>query len=139
MNIGIVGHEAAKFTPETEATAKAIIRSLLSEPLSVCVSGHCHLGGVDIWAEEIADELGRPKIIHVPKTLQWEGGFKQRNLAIAKDSDEVHCIVVTTLPDTYAGMRFNSCYHCRTGDHVKSGGCWTAKRSRCGVWHKVSG
>ena len=59
MNIGIVGHEAAKFTPETEAKAKAIIRDLLSDPLSVCVSGHCHLGGIDIWAEEIADLEGR--------------------------------------------------------------------------------
>lgn len=137
MRIGIVGHEAAKFTPETEAKARIIIRRLLAAPDAVLVSGHCHLGGIDIWAEEEADALGRDKIIHPPKTLSWESGYKPRNLLIARDSDVCHCIVVATYPDTYAGMRFDYCYHCKTKEHIKSGGCWTAKRAKQGEWHVV--
>lgn len=33
MRIGIVGSESAKFTPATEARARALIRSLLSPEL----------------------------------------------------------------------------------------------------------
>jgi len=59
MNIGIVGHETAKFTAETEAKARAIIRHLLDHEGTddVLVSGGCHLGGIDIWAEEEAERF----------------------------------------------------------------------------------
>ena len=124
--IGIVGHEAAKFTPETEDRARQIIRELLYEPC-ILVSGGCHLGGIDIWAEEEATALRRLKIIHKPKVLSWEGGYKQRNILIAKNSDIVHVIVVSTYPLDYRGMRFSYCYHCDSQDHIKSGACWTAK------------
>lgn len=137
MNIGIVGHEAAKFTALGERRARRIIRELLSAPDAVLVSGHCHLGGIDIWAEEVADAIGIPKLIYPPKKLTWEGGYKQRNLLIAKHSAIVHCIVVTKLPSAYTGMRFTSCYHCNTQTHIKSGGCWTAKRAPLGQWHEV--
>lgn len=140
-HIGIVGHEAAKFTAETEQKARAIIREILSEPGVVLVSGHCHLGGIDIWAEEEAISLGFSQermLIFPPKKLQWEGGYKQRNLQIAQHSQIVHCIVVTELPETYTGMRFKSCYHCGTTTHVKSGGCWTAKRAPAAKWHEIS-
>lgn len=132
--IGIVGHEAAKFTPDTEATARWIIRTLLEHPRSVLVSGHCPLGGIDIWAEEEATKLGRRMIIYPPKVNSWEAGYKPRNLQIAHTSDICHCIVVATLPPTYTGMRFTSCYHCKTDSHVKSGGCWTALRCRASEW-----
>lgn len=137
MRIGIVGHEARKFTAETERAARKIIRELLAPKGTTLVSGRCHLGGIDVWAEEIADELGREKIIHVPRTLSWNTGFRPRNLFIARDSDECHCIVVRELPKEYAGMHFSSCYHCKTTDHVKSGGCWTTRRSKKGIWHVV--
>lgn len=137
MKVGIVGHEAAKFTPETEQRAREIIRSLIC-PLDTVVSGHCHLGGIDIWAEEEADVIGAEKLIFPPKTLSWEGGYKPRNILIAQNSDIVHCIVVRELPPSYKGMRFDHCYHCNTSDHVKSGGCWTAKRCKSGgVWHVI--
>ena len=140
-HIGIVGHEAAKFTPDTEAAAREIIRMLLESPDAVVVSGHCHLGGIDIWAEEIADALGREKLIFPPKNLRWSGGYKERNILIAQNSHIVHCIVVATLPAGYDGMRFEGCYHCNTPDHVKSGGCWTAKYARRlgrqAQWHIV--
>ncbi len=136
MKIGIVGHEAAKFTSETEARAREIIRDLCSRADWI-VSGHCHLGGIDIWAEYEAASLGVPYIVFPPKTLRWSGGYKERNEAIARESDEVHCIVVAKYPEDYAGMRFKYCYHCGTDQHIKSGGCWTAKRAKKGVWHVI--
>ena len=136
MKVGIVGHEAKKFTPETEAKAREIIRSLLSSN-DILVSGGCHLGGIDIWAEEEADKMGLEKEIHLPAIKQWEGGFKQRNLMIANSSDIVHCIVVKEYPENYVGRVFNYCYHCDTSDHIKSGGCWTAKRAREAQWHII--
>lgn len=129
MNVGVVGHEAAKFTPETEVHAKALIRRALSGAAAV-VSGGCHLGGIDIWAEEEADRLGIPKIVHLPERQTWNGGYKERNLLIARDSDVLHNIVVVQYPASYSGMRFEYCYHCKTSDHIKSGGCWTMHRAR---------
>lgn len=129
--LGIVGSEAAKFTPETEAKARAEIRTLL-RPGMVVVSGGCHLGGIDIWAVEEAEAAGLAWVEHKPKTLRWEGGYKQRNLLIASDSDGVACITVKTLPASYTSMRFPAgCYHCGTPPehHIKSGGCWTLKQA----------
>lgn len=124
-NIGIVGHEALKFTEAGEREARAIIWQLLLPPDAVLVSGHCHLGGIDIWAEEEADKLGRQKLIFPPRIHAWSGGYKERNIQIAKTCDELHCIAVRRLAPSYRGMRFKSCYHCDRDDHVKGGGCWT--------------
>ena len=134
MFIGIVGHEAAKFDADTEAAAREIIRFLLADPNDVLVSGHCPIGGVDIWAEEEAQSLGRQMVIYPPAENSWEGGFKPRNLQIAEISDIVHCIVVSELPASYTGRRFNFCYHCRRSNHIKSGGCWTALRCKQHEW-----
>jgi len=130
MKIGIIGNAANKFTDITKQSAKRIIRGLLKSG-DILVSGGCHLGGVDIWAEEIAKELGcyDSDHIHLPKTHRWEGGYKQRNLKIARDSDIVHVIIVAEYPPEYRGRRFTLCYHCHTDDHVKSGACWTAKEA----------
>ena len=138
MKVGIVGHAANKFTPETEKKAKEIIRTLLY-PGDVLVSGGCHLGGVDIYAEEIAKDLGcyDKDYIFLPRIHRWEGGYKQRNLKIAHTSDIVHVIVVKEYPPGYTGMRFGYCYHCHTTDHVKSGGCWTGKKAKKAMWHIV--
>jgi hypothetical protein len=132
--VGIVGHEAAKFTGENERFARVIIRELLRPDDAVLVSGHCPLGGIDIWAEEEATALGRPMKIFAPKVDNWEHGFKPRNLQIAQTSDIVHCIVVSSYPAMYTGRRFNFCYHCKTSAHIKSGGCWTALRCPKHLW-----
>jgi hypothetical protein len=144
MVIGIVGAEAAKFTPFTEMQAKAIIRALLSGPyVTGYSSGHCHLGGVDIWTEEIGNELGLKPFIYPPKTLSWADGYKPRNLQIVAASNEVHCITVEKLPVGYKGMEFDSCYHCkgRNREHCKSGGCWTAWKAAAvgkpAYWHII--
>ncbi len=130
MKVGIVGHEAKKFIPYTEQMAREIIRQLLEPADSILVSGHCHLGGIDIWAEEVADFLGRPKEIFAPATYSWAGGYKPRNIKIAETADVVHNIVVAEYPLDYDGMQFEYCYHCLTNQHIKSGGCWTAKYAR---------
>lgn len=135
MKIGIVGSEAAKFTPDTETKARDAIANLIEEGLHTdgqiptIVSGECHLGGIDIWAKEIALDANIGYIGHPPKTLKWEGGYKQRNLLIARDSDLCVCITVKNFPPDYKGMRFPYCYHCKTSDHIKSGGCWTVKQA----------
>ena len=144
VKIGIVGHEAAKFTPYGEGQARLTIWSLLA-PNTVCVSGRCHLGGVDVWAEEIAESLGRETDIWPPKVHSWEAGYKPRNLKIAQASDIVHVIVVDVLPPDWRGMQFKVCYHCaRFGDvpdHVKSGACWTARQAmqlgKPAQWHII--
>lgn len=130
MNLGIVGVEGKKFTPETELTARRIIRELVEafEP-EYLVSGHCHLGGIDIFVEEEAASLGVPTLIYPPKRFQWEGGYKPRNLAIVRHSDSVFCLTIKELPQEYDGMRFKLCYHCDSDKHVKSGGCWTVKQA----------
>jgi len=144
MNIGIVGAEAAKFTASGEREARFLIRSILNaaliaayEPVTL-ISGGCHLGGIDIWAEEEADILNIGKRIHLPKTREWSTGYQPRNLLIAKDCEVIHNITVARLPLGFDGMRFATCYHCdrrfretehRTEHHVKSGGCWTAYKA----------
>lgn len=128
---GIVGHEAAKFTPATEAIARAVIRKILArvEPARV-VSGACRLGGIDVWAVEEARALGVPVLEFPPAVDSWAEGFKPRNKQIAEASTVVYSIVVDVLPPTYTGRRFRLCYHCGTDDHVKSGGCWTVKYAK---------
>jgi hypothetical protein len=126
MRIGIVGSEAAKFTPETQARARQLIRAQFA-PGDVVISGGCHLGGIDAWAIEEARAAGLDIVEHRPRSRSWEAGYKPRNIQIAQDSDRVVCITVRELPPGYTGMRFKLCYHCGTDAHVKSGGCWTVK------------
>lgn len=137
--LGIVGHEAAKFTPEAEAAARAEIRAAIEthRPEIVC-SGECPLGGVDIWAREECGKLGVSFQPYPPKANNWEFGFKPRNLQIAA-SDHVVNIVVAQLPPTYRGMKFAECYHCkgRNPPHIKSGGCWTAWKCKSREWRIV--
>jgi len=137
MNIGIVGHGADKFDERSKATAiSRIIEILETYPGCTVVSGHSPVGGIDIWAEETAKQLGHDTLIFEPDYKMWDPagkyGYKARNIDIARHSDIVYCIVVRQLPRGYRGMTFPSCYHCDKhpgkshGTHVKSGGCWTA-------------
>lgn len=155
MRIGIVGSEASKFTEKGKAQARdAIFNILTASDATAVVSGHCHLGGIDIWAEEIADDINfdvragsgedkLEKLIFPPRELNWANGYKPRNLQIVHNSDKLYCITVDKLPDDYKGMRFTSCYHCEKAgfngkNHVKSGGCWTViqgmKKTKEGLW-----
>lgn len=134
MNIGIVGSEAAKFTMETERTARGAIETLLLSHIAqsstppVVLSGGCHLGGIDIWAKQEGEKLGLTVREYLPRVLNWELGYKPRNTQIAANSTILYNITVKDYPIDYRGqMRFQECYHCHTSSHVKSGGCWTAR------------
>lgn len=129
--VGIVGAEGAKFTRHGERQAKRLILLLLA-PGDVVVSGGCHLGGVDLWAEQAAAYLELPApIIFRPASRAWSTGYKPRNLLIAERCDVLHNIVVDSYPPGWTGMTFDFCYHCgKDAGHVKSGGCWTAKQAR---------
>lgn len=149
MIVGIVGAEAAKFTAETEEKARLIIRSIYARPeVTGMSSGQCHLGGIDIWAEEESFKSAHifNRFIFPAAILTWTGyagqdGFKDRNEKIGNISDEVHCITVRELPPEYTGMRFPFCYHCNKPGHIKSGGCWTMKYAiklgKKGILHVV--
>lgn len=139
MKLGIVGHAQDKFTVATEAAARAAIRGAIKERgAMVVVSGRCPLGGVDIYAEQIAGEMSVATEIYPPSVRCWSGpgGYKERNLRIARASDLVLVVVVRALPEGFSGMRFGGCYHCRGRNplHVKSGGCWTAWQARKQEW-----
>lgn len=140
--VGIVGSEASKFDARTAELARREIHDfLLHVGAETVISGACHLGGIDIWAIEEAQRLGLETIEHAPRIRSWSapGGFRDRNLAIARGSDIVLCVTVRTLPPSYRGMRFDGCYHCldRTPPHVKSGGCWTAWRCAHRAWRII--
>lgn len=140
MRVGLVGNGSDKFTPFGEANARYLIRLLLREA-SAMVSGHSPVGGIDIWAEEEALALGVPLDLKVPTHNSWDPpggyGYKARNLDIATDSDVVHVILADVYPAEYTGRRWDLCYHCKTSDHVKSGGCWTGRKAAHAEWHII--
>jgi len=145
LRIGIVGNGTDKFTEMGAKRAQKRIRQILQEhPGATVVSGHSPVGGIDIWAEEIAEELGHPTDIKAPRQNKWDAeyGYKKRNLDIA-ESDIVHVIVADEYPFEYKGRRFKICYHCKdTRDyHVKSGGCWTGNKAieagNIATWHII--
>lgn len=162
--VGIVGAEAAKFTPRGEQAVRTLIQQILGPPGRVLVSGGCPLGGVDIWAEQEyallrtlnLEERPAP-VIHHPREPNWSKGFQPRNRLIARDSAILHNIVVDRYITGYGGRRWDReggtplCYHCERRKrerklltyqaHVKSGGCWTAieaeKLGKEVQWHIV--
>ena len=130
MKIAIIGNSHNKFTNfGYECAKEQIVRILSHYKPEIVISGHCHLGGIDIWVEQIARALGYPLDLKIPKQLEWDNeyGFKQRNIDIAKSCDMLFCIVVNKYPYNYEGIKFNGCYHDNLFDHVKSGACWTLK------------
>jgi hypothetical protein len=149
MKVGLVGNGTDKFTPTGQQRARELIRELLVGA-SAMVSGHSPVGGIDIWSEEEAVELGIPLDLKIPEINQWDPvggyGYKARNLDIARDSDVLHVILADEYPPEYRGRRFALCYHHRGGEglpvvtptnHVKSGGCWTGKHAANAQWHIV--
>lgn len=129
MKIAIVGAQESKWTVEQKEKAREKIKEILLSYLRrinpriskrfdercwteveftneiailTIISGHCPKGGVDIWVEEIADELGISKIIYKPEINSWKDqygisnqkyapkwktllmGYKSRNEQIAR-------------------------------------------------------
>jgi hypothetical protein len=117
----------------------------------IFVSGHCPKGGVDIWAESIADSLCIKKEIFTPEVNQWEDkmvvedkgtfddnckmftahramGYKSRNIKIAETCDILYCIV----PFARDSISVNQthCTYCEEYGHWKNGGCWTKRTAK---------
>jgi len=92
MKLAIVGARESKWTPEQKEKVKGIIRDILTNcNVEILISGGCPKGGVDIWAEEIANDLGIVTAIFKPVKNNWEY-YKQRNIAIAHSCDKLICI-----------------------------------------------
>lgn len=107
VRIAIVGSEDKYWTPQTrEEACKKIKEILISDEyidfynnnpddviFPTLISGGCPKGGVDIWAEIIADFIGLKKEIYYPENEQWEpNGYKERNDKIAYTCDILFCI-----------------------------------------------
>jgi hypothetical protein len=153
MKVAIVGPQEDKWLPEQKVRVKQAITTILYqyqfEKELIMVSGGCPLGGVDIWAEEVAKERGVNTDIFKPDINQWEDkieyenfpmydgkavdyevifkGFKSRNIAIAKNCDVLYCIVPKVLSVTTDKSTHKYCKHCNSFNHPNNGGCWTMK------------
>jgi len=95
--VAIVGADEFKWKNERQkALARDVIRALLlmhkAEGPIILVSGGCPKGGVDIWAEEIADELGIDTLIFKPEKPHYYY-YMKRNKRIAEACDVIYAIV----------------------------------------------
>ena len=181
MKVAIVGPEASKWTKEQKPKVKREVWNIFWKEGGIgyhyeecnygvyvglntvwdfdknltLVSGHCPKDGVDIWAEEMADENGIKKLIFTPEVNQWENkvrsfngynpmgidrgevigyvhqtetliGYKSRNIKIAETCDVLYCIV----PYYYTSMFPTYCKHCNIIGHPSNGGCWTMKYAK---------
>ena len=156
MKIGIVGPSLPKWKSKEQIDkAKREIERILVEynrnrEDAILVSGHCPKGGVDTWAEIVADSLGVTKEIYPAEVNKWEDkneafgfsawivkkGYKSRNIQIAEACDVLYCIVPHTAPPkgfditntdsfTMKDARSFHCIHCKKLGHPTNGGCWT--------------
>jgi len=134
LKLAIVGPEENKWSSEQKNFAQKKIYDLFynySELSKISlVSGHCPKGGVDIWAEVIANILSLEKQIFPAQINRWNDyiiygnndkqkliGFKTRNIKIAETCDILYCIV----PEA----KENYCNKCKIYGHPSNGGCWT--------------
>ena len=107
MRVAIVGSSGRHWTPKQRELACKKIKDILTDEdyydfnpgdpgditFPTFISGGCPKGGVDIWAEIIADFIGLDKRIHYPENNLWEpNGYKKRNEKIARDCDALFCI-----------------------------------------------
>jgi hypothetical protein len=121
--VAIVGSESAYWTPERRTKVVGEIVLIFRKYLPyypgeiterwneiTLVSGGCPKGGVDEYAEIVADVLGIPKDIHRPESRSWVDGteviyetplgnyektlkgYKTRNIEVATECDVLYCI-----------------------------------------------
>ena len=138
MKLAIVGTSKVGYGDQTDRfiyEIRKIIMQYYEEYGSnlTIVSGHSPKGGVDIFAESIAQSFKIKTDIYPAEVNQWGGknvnhkrlkGYKARNVQIAKGCNVLYCFT-----------RFNSdkrkgCYHCQNYKHLRTGGCWTMKAAK---------
>ena len=127
MKIAIVGAEEGRWYAKNVNTVKNTIERVLmkhaiEEDEITFISGGCPYGGIDIWAEKIADkliesDLIQEKKIYLPQVKSWEDvrgklGYKSRNLQIAYNCDILYV--------------FSPFYD---GKLIWNGGEWTANQA----------
>ena len=126
LRIGIVGSSGIPFDSKTARQAIEKILAKYENP--IIVSGGAK--GADKIGEFMAQEHGLQTEIYAPTVYAWdgEGGFKERNLKIAKACDKVYSIAKK------GGTFGEMCYHCSKkgldSNHFKTAGCWTAHRCK---------
>ena len=106
---------------------KELFKIIKRHPNSILISGHSPRGGVDIFVELFAKEFDIPTNIIPPQINQWldkdgKMGYRSRNLVIASECDILYCISTR--------LKTKSCYHCKTGDHERTGACWTMQKAK---------
>jgi len=130
--IGIVGNGRDKFTELGYNRAYNIVVNIINSNINeqIC-SGNSPMLGIDYLVKQ--NTPSNRYIEYNPVTLKWNNGYRERNLQIAK-SRIVYVIVANKYPKEYKGIKFESCYHCKSmnkdyNNHIKSGACWTAKQA----------
>lgn len=124
MKIAIVGTSHA-LTENEERDIQQLIANILNDydrDSDEIISGGAK--GVDIMAIELASSRGFIFHTILPESEKWEGGYKERNLKIAKMCDALYCI---SIPERSKKER---CYHhTPPAKHQKTAGCWTMKEA----------
>lgn len=119
MKVAIVG-TSQNLTENEERDARQLCAIILKEHDNpTLISGGAK--GIDFIAYEVARGLGLSITIYDPKTTDWFG-YRERNLRIAKECDELYCIT-TNVHDEW-------CYHHgKSQDHQRTAGCWTLREA----------
>jgi len=161
MRIGIVGSEGKYWTPGQRTKVIERIFHIFNRyadcPVErrfdykkvTLVSGGCGArgedsrqefdGGVDVWAEIVADVLGVEKDIKYAASMRWNDlktgnptylektlkGFKTRNLEIARTCDALYCLE-PKLSKGEPKTLWSEEYQCH---YRRSGGCWTMEQA----------
>lgn len=96
-----------------------ILKNRYSPSDTIVISGGAK--GVDSLAIEVAQGLGFKTKIYHPKLQRWNF-YKKRNLQIAKECDELHCLSIP--------VRKVRCFHHEEPqEHEKTAGCWTMNKA----------
>jgi len=128
LKVAIIGASGSKLDDyEVFGVMKEILKIIRRHKNPIIVSGHSPRGGVDIIVEMFAQEFDYPTNIIPSQTPHWSDrdgkmGYKNRNLVIASECDILYCITTR--------LKKQSCYHCKTGDHERTGACWTMKKAK---------
>ena len=124
MKVAIVGTSHAR-TENEERDIQQLIVNILNDydrDDDEIISGGAK--GVDTMAIELASSRGFRFHTILPESEKWEGGYKERNLAIAKMCDILYCISIP--------IHDKPCYHHHVHietPHEKTAGCWTMKEA----------
>jgi len=96
-----------------------ILKNRCFNTTDIIISGGAK--GVDTIALEIAQGLGFQTKVYKPDKETWKG-FRERNLKIANDCDELHCLSIQ--------VHKTKCYHHEEPqEHEITAGCWTMNKA----------